>query len=185
MKKLVREYLIIIALVALFYLLFHLFVQNSQVYDVSMQPTLLAGQRMIILKVGYTPERGDIVIVKPPMEQKREYVKRLIGLPGDTIRVKDNTVYLNGIDLDEPYINEKPEYSFGPYTVPEGHYFLLGDNRNHSNDSHTGWTVTRQEIVGKAWLRYWPFDKWGSPGNYDLNEQIDGSGAEPALSGAQ
>ena len=67
---------------------------------------------------------------------------------------------------------ESPRYDFGPFTVPRGDYFVLGDNRNHSNDSHTGWTITKNDIVGKAWLRIWPLDKFGSPGSYSLNKQV-------------
>jgi signal peptidase I len=174
MKGYIREFLSVIVLAILMFLLVHAVIQNSQVFDISMQPTLVAGQRLIVLKVFYTPERGDIVIVRPPIEPNKEFVKRLIGLPGDIVEVKNNTVYINGIPLDEPYIKARPAYSFGPYEVPDNNYFVLGDNRNNSSDSHNDWTVTRQEIVGKVWLRYWPFSQWGSPGNYPLNEEVTG-----------
>ncbi len=172
MKHFIREILITLGSALIIYLLITVFIQNSQVYDISMQPTLVEGQRLIVLKHFYTPQRGDIIIVHPPKEMDKEYVKRLIGLPGDTIEVRNNTVYVNGVPLQEPYLNEKPKYDFGPYTVADDNYFVLGDNRNHSNDSHFQWTVTRGDIVGRAWLRYWPFSEWGNAGSYPLNEQV-------------
>jgi len=174
MKGYIREFLSVIVLAILLFLLVHTVIQNSQVFDISMQPTLVAGQRVIVLKVFYSLERGDIVIVRPPIEPNKEFVKRLIGLPGDIVEVKNNIVVINSMPLDEPYIKAMPAYSFGPYEVPENNYFVLGDNRNNSSDSHNGWTVTRQEIVGKVWLRYWPLSQWGSPGNYSLNEEVTG-----------
>jgi signal peptidase I len=179
MKGFVRELLITLGLAIVIYLLLQLVIQSSIVNNISMQPTLIDGQRLIVGKAAYwfsEPQRGDIVIVRPPIETSTEYVKRLIGLPGDTIAVKGGKVYVNGVALVEPYIKESPASTFSPYVVPENHYFLMGDNRNHSNDSRSGWTVTRQEIVGKAWLRIWPLDKWGLVGNYPLAPQLSAAG---------
>jgi signal peptidase I len=180
MKIFLREFLFIAALAVLIFLLIHAVIQNCEVFDISMQPTLVAGQRLIVLKVFYTPERGDIVIVRPPIRPDKEFVKRLIGLPGDTVEVKNETVYINGLPVYEPYVKAKPAYSYGPYKIPDNNYFVLGDNRNNSSDSHSGWTVTRQEIIGKACLRYWPFSKWGSPGNYTLNVEVTGTSSAVA-----
>jgi signal peptidase I len=172
LKHFLKEILITLGAALVIYLVITVFIQNSEVYDISMQPTLVEGQRLIVLKQFYTPQRGDIVIVHPPTEPDKEYVKRLIGLPGDTVEVKNGTVYVNNVSLDEPYLNEKPKYTFPPYVVPEDNYFVMGDNRNHSNDSHYNWTVTGSEIVGRAWLRYWPFSEWGNAGAYPLNDQV-------------
>ncbi len=175
-KSFLRELLITLGLAAVIYLLLQTTIQSTIVYDISMQPTLIADQRLIVIKPIYTfssPERGDIVIIQPPFEPQKEYVKRLIGLPGDVIQVANSEVYVNGIALQEPYIKESPEYKFGPFTVPNNNYFVLGDNRNHSNDSHTGWTVTRDKIIGKAWLRIWPLNKFGTAGSYSHNEQLN------------
>jgi signal peptidase I len=180
MKGLLRELLITLGLALVIYLLLQLVIQSSIVNNVSMQPTLIAGQRLIVGKAAYWfsgPQKGDIVIVHPPIEPKSEYVKRLIGLPGDTVEVKGGIVYVNGIPLVEPYLKAPPSQPFPLYTVPENHYFLMGDNRNQSNDSRSGWTVTRQDIVGKAWLRIWPLNKWGLVGNYPLDSQLSASGA--------
>lgn len=175
MKGFLKEFLITLGLAVVIYLILQTTIQSSIVNNVSMQPTLIAGQRLIVIKAMYVfsePDRGDIIIVHPPVAPEEEWVKRLIGLPGDTIEIKHGTVYVNTSPLKEPYVKSAPSYTFAPYTVPAGHYFVLGDNRNNSTDSHTGWTVTRDSIVGKAWLRIWPFDKWGTVGSYPLDEQI-------------
>ena len=185
MKKAVREWIITIGLAVVIYLLILAVVQDSEVFDISMQPTLVEGQRLVVVKVLYTftdPQRGDIITVYPPINSEKQFVKRLIGLPGDTIEIRSGTVYVNDVPLDEPYIKEKPRYTFGPFTVPEDNYFVLGDNRNNSTDSHYGWTVTRDEIVGKACLRFWPFSKFGNPGNYPLNEQVESATPAAAAS---
>jgi signal peptidase I len=185
MKGFLREILITLGLAVVLYLVLQLVIQSSIVNNVSMQPTLIAGQRLIVGKAAYwfqPPQRGDIVIVRPPIEPDKEYVKRLIGLPGDTIRVKSGKVYVNDVPLVEPYIKAPPTLDFQSYVVPENQYFLMGDNRNNSNDSRQGWTVTRQEIVGKAWLRIWPLNKWGLVGNYPLDSQLTAAGSTAAVS---
>jgi signal peptidase I len=176
MKSWIREILITVGLAVAIYLIIQTCLQNSVVYDISMQPTLVAGQRLIVVKPVYNfkgPERGDIIIVRPPNEPKREFVKRLIGLPGDTVEVKGGTVFVNKVPLDESYIKEKPRYTLAPVKVPDDNYFVLGDNRNNSSDSHLGWTITGDRIVGLAWLRYWPLDKFGGAGSYPLNQQVE------------
>ncbi|MCK4696793.1 MAG: signal peptidase I, partial [Dehalococcoidia bacterium] len=102
------------------------------------------------------PERGDVIILDPPFEIEEVYIKRLIALPGDTVEVKDGVVYINGTAIDEPYIEEAPTYTFPLTEIGEGEYFVLGDNRNNSNDSHSWGTMPRQNIVGKAWISIWP-----------------------------
>ena len=178
MKGFLREALITLVLAVAIYFLLQTAIQASIVHNVSMQPTLFAGQRIIVLKPYYhftQPDRGEIIIIRPPIAPGEEWVKRVIGLPGDTVEVRNGYVYVNGVPLEEPYIKDKPDYRFGPFTVPEDNYFVMGDNRNNSTDSHYGWTVSRDDIVGKAWLRIWPLNKWGSPGSYPLNEQLNPS----------
>ncbi len=175
-KGIVREILITVGLAVVIYLLITTVIQNSEVHDISMQNTLIAGQRLVVVKPYYNftdPQRGDIIVLRPPMDSQVEFVKRLIGLPGDTILIKGGKVYVNDVLLNEPYIKEVPLSTYGPFTVPEGRYFVMGDNRNHSSDSRTGWTITREEIVGKAVFRYWPLNKFGEPGNYPLNQEVE------------
>jgi signal peptidase I len=102
----------------------------------------------------------------------KQWVKRIIGLPGDTIRVENGLVFVNGIALDEPYIKDAPHYSMAPVEVPANNYFVMGDNRNFSTDSHYGWTVSRQNLVGQAWLRFWPFKQWGIIHPYPLAKEL-------------
>jgi signal peptidase I len=133
---------------------------------------------LIVSKAAYffsDPQRGDIIIVHPPIDPQKEYVKRLIGLPGDTIEIKNKLVYVNGVALNEPYIKETPYYTMGSFRVPDDSYFVMGDNRNNSFDSHYGWTVTREDIVGEVWLRYWPFTGWGLIQSFPINQELQKS----------
>jgi signal peptidase I len=111
------------------------------------------------------PKRGDVIVFKDPgvgpNEPERDFIKRIIGLPGETVEVRDCTVFVNGEALAEPYIKERPNYSFGPETVPVDHYFVLGDNRNNSSDSHSWGMLPKGNIIGRAWLIYWPFKHFG------------------------
>ncbi len=176
MTSAIKEIAITLGLALVIYLLFHVFIHNAIVNMSSMQPTLFEGQRLFAEKQFLDPGRGDIIIIHPPPQVApagEEFVKRLIGLPGDTIQITGGTVYVNGVGLVEPYIKAKPAYAFGPFKVPAGNYFVLGDNRNNSTDSHFGWTITRQDIVGKAVLRYWPLNKFGGAGNFNLNAQVE------------
>jgi signal peptidase I len=171
-KSVIKEIAITLGLALAIYLLFTFFVHNAVVHMSSMEPTLHEGQRLFAAKQFLDPGRGDIIIIRPPVAPDEEFVKRLIGLPGDTIEVKNQLVYVNGVALDEPYIKSAPTYTYGPFKVPAGNYFVLGDNRNNSSDSHFNWTITREDIVGKAVWRYWPFSKFGHVGNYNLNDEV-------------
>lgn len=132
----------------------------------SMLPTLEINDRLIIDKVSYdfsNPQRGDIVVFHPPEElhQKDAFIKRVIGLPGETIEVKNGKVFVNGEALKENYIEAPPDYHWGPETVPPDEYLVLGDNRNDSFDGHYWGFVKRDRIIGKAIVRFWPLDRIG------------------------
>ena len=173
--KTLREILItLIVAVAVFFLL-QITIQSSVVVGSSMNPTLEHGQRLLVNKLAYKfhpPERGDVIVFRSPNNQRTEFVKRVIAVPSDNVEVKSETVYVNGTQLYEPYIAAPPHYALSEQEVPQESYFVLGDNRNNSNDSHKGWTVPYQNIIGKAWLSIWPPDKWGTVPNYDLEEQV-------------
>jgi signal peptidase I len=129
----------------------------------SMEPTLHSGEYVIVNKVTYyldDPERGDIVVFHFPRQPDQEYIKRIIGLPGDQVRIDDSFVYVNDRMLDEPYINADPAYD-GSWTVPDGQFFVLGDNRNNSSDSHNWGFVPVEFVIGKAVFVYWPPTQWG------------------------
>lgn len=136
---------------------------KTEVISGSMISTLLVGDRVVANRMSYVfsdPERGDIIFFKYPDDEEEIYVKRIIGLPGETVDIIDGKVYIDGAlePLDEPYLYEEMLGSFGPYKVPEGEYFMLGDNRNVSVDSRF-WDdkyVSRDQILGKAWFRYKP-----------------------------
>jgi signal peptidase I len=136
----------------------------------SMLPTLEINDRLIIDKLGYhfkDPQRGDIVVFSPTpalQEQnfKDAFIKRVIGLPGDKVEVKEGKVYVNDQALQEQYIEAAPDYQYGPVVVPENNYLVLGDNRNNSYDSHYWGFVPRENIIGQAVVRFWPFNRIGS-----------------------
>ncbi|HTP10475.1 MAG TPA: signal peptidase I [Anaerolineae bacterium] len=131
----------------------------------SMEPNLHNGEYVLIDKVSYLvhqPERGDVVVFTPPTNEQKDYIKRVIGLPGDTVEIKSGHVYVNGVALDEPYLTGLTNSNNQVYHVDEGHYFVLGDNRNNSSDSRSFGTITPQSIVGRAWLVYWPPSDWST-----------------------
>jgi signal peptidase I len=142
-----------------------------------MQPNFEENQRIIVNKLAYAfgePQRGDVIIFKPPFNDMN-YIKRVIGLPGEAIEVKNGITYIYKTDgtiliLDEPYEAETPTLSYAKQTVPDNHYYVMGDNRNNSNDSRNGWTVPAENIIGKAWLSIWPPDRWGLALNYPFPE---------------
>jgi signal peptidase I len=149
-------------------------VQNFRVEGPSMLPTLESGQYLWVNKAAYLtvdgrhplggPQRGDIAVLRPPNENV-DLIKRVIGLPGDRVRIGRGEVYVNGHKLDEPYLQFTGSYSFPTngqeLVVPDGQYFVLGDNRPNSRDSHMGWFAPAENLVGRAWLSYWPPAAWG------------------------
>jgi signal peptidase I len=156
----------------------------------SMEPTLLVGDRLVVEKVSYRihpPQFGDIVVFEPPQQFEQQFgflpdkafIKRVIGTAGDVIQVKNGVVYRNEQPLEEPYIAEPPAYPMPKVQVPESHTFVMGDNRNNSNDSHVWGFLPEQNIIGRAVFRFFPFNRIGrlelaqsKPGK--LN-QIEGS----------
>ena len=131
-----------------------------RVENISMKPTLQPGNLLLVNKLAYKwgePKHGDVIVFHYQGSKNDDYIKRLIGLPGDVVTVKNRIVYVNDIGLTEPYIADLPAYE-GSWTVPEGNVFVLGDNRNNSSDSHQWGFVDMKDIVGKALFIYWPLD---------------------------
>ncbi len=171
MWSLLRQILGTVVLAVAIFFLLSITVQSSIVVGNSMEPGIKDGQWLIINKAVYAfhePERGDIIVFQPPYNWHDDYIKRIIALPGEAIEIKEKVVYVNGSPLDEPYIIDAPDYTLSQYRIPDGSYFVLGDNRNVSSDSHNGWTVPRQNIVGKAWLSVWPLNEWEFVPNFSL-----------------
>lgn len=164
-RSALRELVETILFTLLIYVLVRTFLfENYRVVGRSMEPTLKNDQFLVVNKLGYRlhePQRGDIIVFLDPRSDERKLIKRVIGLPGETVQVRNNQVFINDNVLDEDYTNDPPRYTQNPILIPEGHYFVLGDNRNNSSDSHSWGTLPESDIVGKAWVSYWPPNLWG------------------------
>ena len=175
-KQFLREILETVVLAVILFLAINLISARVRVEGYSMVPTLDNGEYVLISRLSYVTgnyRRGDIIVFRPPMypdisywqrlfglpgfdDQYEDYIKRIIGLPGETVKIENGTVYINDVPLVEPYIEAPPDYS-NVWTVPEGQLFVLGDNRNNSADSHAWGFLPEKNILGKALLVYWPF----------------------------
>ena len=143
------------------YFLIDTVVGRVRVENISMQPTLHEGQFILVNKLAYRLgdfNRGDVVVFHYPRNPEEDYIKRLIGLPGDTVSIQNGQVFVNNQVLEEPYIAAQPDYS-NVWHVPEGMLFVLGDNRNQSSDSHSWGFVPTDYVVGKALVIYWPLEE--------------------------
>ncbi|NOY97663.1 MAG: signal peptidase I [Chloroflexi bacterium] len=128
----------------------------------SMRPTLENGEYVLVNKLAYKanlPRHGDIIVFHFPMDPNQDFIKRVIGRPGDEVKIEAGQVIVNGETLDEPYIAAAPRYT-GDWLVPDGYLFVLGDNRNDSSDSHSWGLVPMENVIGKAILVYWPPPEW-------------------------
>jgi signal peptidase I len=163
-----------VILTLIIFLLIQMVVRNFRVVGTSMVNNLHNGQYLIIDKFSYNsllndyvglggPQRGDVVVFKPPRNPSEDYVKRIIGLAGEEVQVIQGQVFINGQPLDEPFEPVRGTYTMPvPVIVPPGQVFVLGDNRNNSNDSHNWGPLPVENIIGRAWISYWPPDLWGS-----------------------
>jgi len=133
--------------------------QAFQVDQYSMEPTLLPHDRVLVGKFMYRlrePARGDVIVLRYPRNPERNYIKRVVGLPGETIRIARGKVFVNGKPITEPYFDGEVVGEFGPLRVPPDAVFVMGDNRNNSEDSRAFGPLKKQLIVGQAVLIYWP-----------------------------
>jgi signal peptidase I len=172
-------------------------VQNFKIEGQSMEPNLHTGQYILVNKIVYfhfdmnaplrllpgkadlppkvvypfhMPRRGEVVVFEYPRDMSKDYIKRVIGLPGETVTIKDGQVFVNNVALDEPYLDGIQTTCRGddacnggaPVTVPAGPVFVMGDNRNNSSDSREWGTLPLDGIIGKAWVSYWPREYWGA-----------------------
>src|SRR5436305_3916238 len=163
--RLLREVATTALLVIVVFVASRMLVQNVQVHGTSMLPTLQNGEYVLVDTLSYrlhAPARGDIIIFHPPVDPRADYVKRVIGLPGEAIQVKRGTVYVNGKALAEPYVRLPHTYNWGPGRVPRGDIFVLGDNRDVSYDSHLCANdrarpapfLPARQLIGRARLAY-------------------------------
>lgn len=188
MKTAARDVVETLVLTLVIFFIVQSIVKNFRVDGSSMEPTLHDGEFLLVDKAVYwslntglvqrvlpsatpnpgqerififhPPKRGDIIVFRYPQDPTRDFIKRVIGVPGDTIEILDGRVILNGRALNEPYIMAPPHYTMTPQQVPPGHFFVLGDNRNNSSDSHVWGMVPWYDIIGQAWVSYWPMGDW-------------------------
>ncbi len=173
MKSLFRDTVVIVLIAVVIIFGLQTVAQKFVIEGPSMNDTLHDQQQLLVNKLVYTfhePERGDIIVFQPPDSNGEEYIKRIIGLPGETVVIEDGIVFIHKSDgtvmsLDEPYISTPAKRSFEGDIIPENRYFVLGDNRNNSSDSRSGWTLPLENIIGKAWLSVWPPRMWGLVAN--------------------
>ncbi len=141
----------------------HFVAQTTYVLGQSMEPNLRDDEHLLIEKLSYrfgTPERGDVVVIQVDYSEI-PLIKRVIGLPGETVEVRDSQLYIDGQLTAEPYLTDPLQRNFGPATVPEGYVFVMGDNRNNSNDSRYFGAIPMDQILGRAWVSYWPLQEVG------------------------
>ena len=160
----IKDWVVSIAIaVVLAFFIRYFIVELYMVEGPSMRPTLVNGERLVVNKFIYrfkAPEKGDVLVFRYPKDPSRDFIKRVIATAGDTIEMKDGKVFVNGELLNETYILEHTRGSYPLSTVPEGRVFVMGDNRNNSEDSRfrdVGF-VSREMIKGKAVMIFWPFD---------------------------
>lgn len=164
---------------AIFMMIYLFLFQPHRVDGNSMYPNFHDKELILTDKISYRrilPKRGDVVVFHAPPPFEDDFIKRIIGLPGETIMVKNHSIYINDQLLNETYLPEtitteqKLFLREGvPYTIPDGYYMVFGDNRNYSSDSREWGPIQRNVIVGKAWIRYWPIDKLGTIKTTEFN----------------
>jgi signal peptidase I len=175
-KQFLREVLETVGLAVILFLVINVISARVRVEGFSMLPTLENGEYVLISRLAYKLgdyQRGEIIVFRPPMypdatywqrlfglpgfdDNYEDYIKRIVGLPGETVRITNGSVYINDVKLIEPYVAAPTNYS-NEWTVPEGQLFVLGDNRNNSADSHAWGFLPEKNVLGKALVVYWPF----------------------------
>ena len=166
MKKnshLAREIVETIALTLIIFLVIRFAIQSYRVSGISMVPDLQNNEYVVVNKMAYLfhpPERGDVIVFHYPLDTTKDFIKRVIGLPGDTISYDSTTVTVDGTVLKEPYISQAANPEGKKLVVPPNDYFVLGDNRPVSDDSRVWGFVPQSDLVGKAVMVYWPFSNW-------------------------
>lgn len=161
LKEIIEWVKVIVFAIFIAFIINNFIIINAVIPSASMETTIMTGDRVFgnrLAYIGSGPKYGDIVIFKYPDDESQFFIKRVIGVPGDTVEVIDGAVYINGTKANEDYLSVVPTGDFGPYEVPDDCYFMMGDNRDNSADSRY-WINTyvhRDKILGKAVLRYFP-----------------------------
>lgn len=195
-RRVAWELIQTLVLAALIFLMVRGVAQNFRVEGPSMEPGLHNGQYLLVNKAVYFkldldtlskyipfidggdnpsrflfhgPQRGDVIVFRYPRDPSRDFIKRIIAIPGDTVEIRDGIVTVNGVVLEEPYINDGANSDMSPKVVPEGSYFVMGDNRPNSSDSRSWGFVPEENIIGKAMFSYWPLGEFGGVGNTSID----------------
>ncbi len=161
-KRFVLDLLETVGLAVILFIIINTVSARVRVDGLSMTPTLQNGEFVLVNRLAYqlgSPTRGDIIVFRSVNQPDLYLIKRIIGVPGDTISIGGGRVVVDGTTLVEPYIKAEPQYS-GHWAVPEGYVFVLGDNRNNSEDSHVWGLLPLNNVIGKALLIYWPPPEW-------------------------
>lgn len=172
-QLLIYETLETIVLAAIIWLVVNFATARFVVDGSSMEPNFHTGQLLIVNRLAYrfgTLERGDVIVFRFPGNTADDYIKRIIGLPGERITIKDGNVYVNDVLLEEPYLDPNTIFPYGgEWVVPADNYFVLGDNRAHSSDSRSWGPLGKDYIIGKSWVSYWPPQYWGVVPHYSYD----------------
>lgn len=195
-RRVAWELIQTLVLAALIFLMVRGVAQNFRVEGPSMEPGLHNGQYLLVNKAVYFkldldtlskyipfvdggdnpsrflfhgPRRGDVIVFRYPRDPSRDFIKRIIGIPGDTMEIRNGVVTVNGVALEEPYINDGARSDMSAKVVPKGSYFVMGDNRPNSSDSRSWGFVPEENIIGKAMFSYWPMSEFGGVGNTSID----------------
>ena len=164
-----RELVETVLLTLVIFFMIRFAIENYRIEGYSMEPNFHDGQFLLVSKINYLlgdPERGDVVIFKYPLNPKKNFIKRVIGLPGEKVEIRAGKIFVNGVRIPEPYPYNFADYDYGPVTVGQNEFFVLGDNRPESSDSHAWGMLPRNDLIGKAWISYWPSEHWGIVPDY-------------------
>ncbi len=159
-----RELVETVLLTLVIFFMIRFAIENYRIEGESMEPNFHNGQFLLVNKIQYLlqpPQRGDVVIFRYPLNEKKNFIKRVIALPGEKVEIRAGKIFVNGVRVPEPYPLRFADYDYGPVTVGPDEYFVLGDNRPYSSDSHSWGMVPTKDLIGKAWVSYWPSDEWG------------------------
>ena len=170
-RRILLEVIETIVLALVLFVAINFLTARIRVDGSSMQPSFTDGDYVIVNRLAYQfgdIQRGDVIVFPYPLDEEDDYIKRVIGLPGDRVAVYGGIVYVNGEPINEPYILEQPLADEAELIVPEGYVFVMGDNRNASSDSRSWGPLNIEKIIGKAVFRYWPFTTMGIVDHYDL-----------------
>ncbi len=159
-----RELVETILLTLVIFFMIRFAIENYRIEGQSMEPNFHDGQFLLVSKLNYLfgqPQRGDVIIFHYPLDPRKNFIKRVIGRPGEKVEIRGGKIFVNDVRIPEPYPYNFANYDWGPVTVGPDEYFVLGDNRPESSDSHSWGMLPAKNIIGKAWVSYWPPSEWG------------------------